>query len=403
MEHKQCNLQCAAAGGDASAIALGPINMAGSVTSEAHEEVEALQGLEGLVTGCSHPEVPRVATGGQGLSLSVEDNSLLPRPQFPRDEVEVASPPIPVEECEGGYAATTLYVGHQLSERFRPSAESISGGVSAPLRAYIVLFLVEVCERLLLEDNVFHAIMSIVDRYVALHEDGTAIEGYEAQRLVLSAFALEMKLRNNYQVHWKVVLKQVIREMTVSVEEVFRMEVKVLSRIQCKVDVPSPVDFINDLMQRLFRPMTPVWENLASYLLDLALADAHVQYGHPHLILAATALGLASRNLNGQAVDQEVRCRIVESILDYWPDENLDSGRLPEQIELCEKDLIRLWVHACQSSSECSKPGDGSMVIKAKFAQPRRHQVSLMQPDQALETLRQAQKPFFVEVSSLRH
>jgi len=159
--------------------------------------------------------------------------------------------------------------------------------------------------------------------------------------------------------------------------EIFATERQVLRALDFAVTAPSVLDFLDVLSMPLAtpnvaggRPMVDasVYRNLANFLLQLSLFSVTVHYGHPHVILAASAVYVALCTLQASPV------AAIHNLLGDVSVACPDMKDIADQVATCTFELHGLWVVFAMSH------GTMPASILRKFAGVRLHKQLILSP-----------------------
>lgn len=274
-----------------------------------------------------------------------------------------------------------LQVEHRLSERQRPKAAYLEQAMSLRRRSELICWMMQAFDVLKFDDNILHSTTLTLDRYYV--KQTMPIPDALLQRMLLAAICTEMKMANADEfptLHWKRVVNHLCQNQ-IETEDILRQEAKMLRHLGFVVGVPTPVSFLKGLMVRV-REATPKpeadrWENYAVFLLEIALFDAQLAYGFPHIALAAGALSAACRGCEAPAEQQE---ELLEDFSAYYP--TLHQSDAADLVFECEWRLLTLWAR-CESG-ENAHVGPFYAAIRSKYSRNSRQAVAQMSPMDAL-------------------
>jgi len=274
-----------------------------------------------------------------------------------------------------------VQVEHSLSERTRPCAADLSRAIRRRERNQLINWMIEAFDLVGFDDSMLHNCVNTLDRYYACQR--TPIKVETLQGVVLSVVCTEMKMAGSQEFPsggWQHVLSHLCHGR-VSMEQIFLTEYEVLSSLGFIVGVPTPATFLNELSFHLedFLPdeatsaaRVPV---LALFLLELALFEPELQYGHPYAVLAAGAFSAALRAIvvpkladDEDAMDHDpamwLREMLVEDLGTFCPDLR---QRAAELILGCERRLLDLWLARAGGRGGCERDAFYPK-LEAKFA-----------------------------------
>lgn len=247
---------------------------------------------------------------------------------------------------------SVLQSEHRLSQRCRPNPADLTrlgGGAPDPRRrAELIKWMLEAFDILQFDDAMLHAVVLTLDRFYVKTQ--SPMDDSSLQRVLLSAVCTELKTSNlEDEHHWKHVLLHLCQGR-VALPTVLRTELEVLSRLDFVVSVPTPLCFLRGLSIRLLAEAeAPRWLGLACFLLELAMFDTDLEYGYPHVILAAAALGAALRVLAPTASFSK---DLLENVAAYTPEADMES--CARELHTCQEELLTLWLQCAAGVHELS-------------------------------------------------
>lgn len=284
-----------------------------------------------------------------GLSSASRHLEGLSRSQDPEIAIDAVMSSIVNEVCRAG---------HKLSERNRPrSAGELAGAIDPRHRAELINWMVQAFDVLRFDDGILHSVVLTLDRYYAARAQ--VIDVTEIQRVLLSAVCTEMKLCGTEDFprgRWQQVLAHLCHGR-ISLQAILQTEFEVLAQLHFAVCVPTTLTFLRELglhvQGKSFSGKQPMV--LALFLLELALFEPALQYGHSHVVLAAAALSGALRSLE-EAMPQhqgeclELRGALMQDLVAYSPSQLLESDEVLD----CEEELLGLWWASATGASSCT-------------------------------------------------
>lgn len=249
---------------------------------------------------------------------------------------------------------------HMHSERHRPGLESLLVALTGQVRAQVVLWIMQTCHALLFDDSILHGAVLTLDRYYSMR--GEPINESELMRLSLAAICTEMKLASTDQFppgYWQRILEH-LSQGQVTLASVLRTEIGVLQRLTYAVGVPTPLTFLRGLslrMQKVFASQAREWLVCSSFLTELVMYDAPLQYRYPHAILAAGAI--CASLLACEAPD-EAHSTLLEDLAAFCPELCPADAKVGE----CAEDLLMLWDSCSRGASQWT---DCFVSLHAKY------------------------------------
>eukprot|EP00418_Pyrodinium_bahamense_P085449 CAMPEP_0179053824 /NCGR_PEP_ID=MMETSP0796-20121207/22472_1 /TAXON_ID=73915 /ORGANISM="Pyrodinium bahamense, Strain pbaha01" /LENGTH=540 /DNA_ID=CAMNT_0020750433 /DNA_START=81 /DNA_END=1703 /DNA_ORIENTATION=- len=289
--------------------------------------------------------------------------------------------------CLADIADTVMQSEYALSVSVRPCASNITRAITLRHRAELINWMVQAFDVLHFDDCILHSVVLTLDRYYTRR--ATPIEVTSIQRVLLSAVCTEMKISSECDFthgHWQRVLTHLCQGR-LSIPTILQAEFEVLSRLDFVVGVPTPVTFLRELGIHLRELASAVncdrALQLALMLLELALFEPSVQYGCPHAVLAAGALGAALFTLDAPAEQHEA---LLEDLAVYSP----ELCKVEELLLDCEEDLLELWL---ASSLGTGQWADFYQQLERKFSGRSRHGVAFLSPRVGVDRIRTGRAP----------
>lgn len=283
-----------------------------------------------------------------------------------------------IEAVLDDYADNYLRASHEESQRHIPSAETVSASIQESDRESILNWLVQTCEIMRFHETVLYTSILTLDRYSALSHSTLQMETIQRVLMAVMCTALKTCAAQDHfcgAMPVRELLGHLFRQQA-KLAEIFDTERQVLRSLDFAVTAPSVLDFLDVLSTPLSappvaggRPMVEasVYRNLANFLLQLSLFSVTVHYGHPHVILAASAVYVALCTLQASPV-------AIHNVLGDVSVACPDMKDIPDQVATCALELHGLWVSFALSH------GATPASILRKFAGVRLHKQLVMSP-----------------------
>lgn len=206
-----------------------------------------------------------------------------------------------LENLAEEYLQDISRANRQRSEQLAPSAEDILSKIEGTDREQIVLWLLQVCGMMHIDDGALFLAVLLLDRFCAASEGAVSLETLH----LITMAVVSTALKANGASSWPELLPQRslrdilthIGQQRVTAQQIFLAEVAVLEVLAFDVTVPTPLDFFDSLVSPFLTPgrpeqMSPVW-CVGKFMLTLSLFDATIHYRYSHDVLAAGAMYMA--------------------------------------------------------------------------------------------------------------
>jgi len=284
-----------------------------------------------------------------------------------------------IEAVLDDYADDFLRASHEESQRHIPSVETISASIQESDRESILNWLVQTCEIMRFHETVLYTSILTLDRYSALSRSTLQMETIQRVLMAVMCTALKTCAAQDHfcgAMPIRELLGHLFRQQA-NLAEIFATERQVLRVLDFAVTAPSVLDFLDVLSSPLAAPpvaggkpmvVASVYRSLANFLLQLSLFNVTVHYGHPHVILAASAVYVALCTL--QASPFAALRNLLGDVSVACP----DMKDIADQVATCTFELHGLWVAFAMSH------GATPTSILRKFAGVRLHNQLILSP-----------------------
>lgn len=216
--------------------------------------------------------------------------------------------------------------------------------VNSKMRAILVDWLVDVHKKYKLKPETLFLAVSLIDRF--LEKRNTMRR--QLQLVGITALLVAAKFEEMYppQIHDFVY----VTDKAYTKNEVIRMEVTMLTALECRICRPTPFNFLERFM--CVNGCTDAHRDLAQYLLELTITDYKmIRYAPSHL--AAAAVLLSNKLLKRRPA---------------WPAALEKHAKMNEQVlKECAKEICGLLENAEQSQLQ---------AIRKKYSQAKHHAVA---------------------------
>jgi hypothetical protein len=258
-----------------------------------------------------------------------------------------------------------------VSQRHKPSAQSLLEGLSPADRQETLLWLVQAFDVMHFTDSLLFDTALLLDRYYACQprEDS---RGGQSQRKLLAAVCMALKMGS--PVDTQLPLRQVVNHLCreqVPFDEVLGAELMMLRKLRFNVGTPTARDFLEAFSTRLSGDhISPTCWSLAEFLLQLTLGDANLHYRYAHAVLAGASLAVAMYSTRATT---SAYLALLEDLALHCPDAALPHGTL----EQCCVALHTFWLR-CVVGQDHQNMYAKQLCLK--FSRDNHHRVSKLQP-----------------------
>mmetsp|Transcript_16688 Transcript_16688/g.46223 ORF Transcript_16688/g.46223 Transcript_16688/m.46223 type:complete len:337 (-) Transcript_16688:149-1159(-) len=267
-------------------------------------------------------------------------------------------------------ADASMRAMHEQAEEHRPALGNLLDAVSHIDRRETMDWLVQAFDVVGFSDGMLFQSALLMDRYHAMRPRGE-VSAKDSQQILLTAVVVALKTESRDELQFS--LRQVVAHLgrdKVSFKEFVAAELKMLKPLGFCVGTPTVHEFMEVLSTRIshydHRLVT-----LAGFLLQLTLADACVHWGHPHAVLAASALIMAALTLQ---VPADAMTILLEDLRLLCP----HFAEPASEVLRCCADLHILWVQSFSVPQSLVFPF--AQHLRSKFAHKRYHGVASIEP-----------------------
>jgi len=225
------------------------------------------------------------------IAVSGEQESLLPPSNlYPPNVISLPEGVIDISLSEEHpeYGAEMFVYLKERETRFVLNVDYLEeGSITSNMRAVLVDWLLQVQHYLKLSQQTLYISISLLDTVLSLRD----VEADKLQLVGITSLYLGSKMEEYYPADIKKLVH--LTENSFTAEDVFNMELVLLSVIEFQVYVPTPADFLTQLTRAALRSSSPDFQKSCYYLIDCHL----LRTSHPTLppsYLASAAVLTAS-------------------------------------------------------------------------------------------------------------
>lgn len=276
---------------------------------------------------------------------------------------------------------------HAVSERARPCPADMLESITPTHRGELINWMVEAFDLLCFDDSILHGVVLTLDRYCSILR--SPIDIGSIQRILLAAVCTELKLASEDILprgQWQRILTHLCHGR-LSVASILREEQELLMRLGFMVAVPTSLTFFRQLSVRVHEAVPAVEaaqrQDLALFLLELALFEPELQHCYPHAVLAAGAVSAALRSWDAPGEQHEA---VLEDLATYCP----GLCGLEATVQNCEEDLLELWLGCSVGKNPWCQYYER---LEMKFGLRSRQSSAGRCPAESLGRLRAAREP----------
>lgn len=294
-------------------------------------------------------------------------------------------------EAESGHVDMVFEMEHSQSARHALSSRDIAVAMAPRCRAEVISWLTRACDAARLEDPLLAGAVLTLDRYYAARR--TAVEDGALHRLTLAALCTEMKLAGAEagpaaQPAQRAQILVHLAQGRETMKSILETEAALLSTLGFRAGVVTPTSLLRSLAYQFLGGVRALavencptsscshvkrveegvaaWGDLASFLVELAMYDAELEYRYAPAVLATAALGAALLCLGSSQLFAPQVCaacplpefnRECTEGLHGMLLAELDGGGLEqpeaagELLKRCEGDLLDVWAECSAGSS----------------------------------------------------
>jgi len=278
-----------------------------------------------------------------------------------------------------------LRAQYDLSERERPTPHRVMKALSVRQRADLLIWIMQAFSVVGVDDSMVHGVALNIDRLVATYAGEESLPHGCLPCILLAVVCTEFKtdgFSDHPDKEWKQILTHMCRGQ-IPMIQILRVELKILSRLQYVVGLPTPLTFLRSLTAHLRQDaQAGPWISLAKFLLELAMLEPEIQHGFPHAYLAAGALAASLRVCGAP---EKKRQELVKDVM-IWPAEYSSE----ELLVSCEEELLQLWIRCKDEMVEFHHV---FRFLEAKYSYHSRFEVAHLSPAGALKVLREEREP----------
>lgn len=248
---------------------------------------------------------------------------------------------------------------HKSSQRHLPFQVDLHAHLSSAQceREPTLTWLLRTCEIMNFRDEVLYATVLTLDRYCMAIREPVPMD--RMQQVLMGVLCTTLKTTastDDLQMPLRYLLGHLCRQL-LPFEEILRLELEVLQKLDFQVTIPSPLEFLDALCARLMAVESvegsPV-RCLANFLLQLSLFSVSIHYRRPHAVLATSAIYLALCTL--QAAPAMI-CMLLKDVTTIC----CDIKDVHNQVGTCALELQALWTEFA------SIPGSRVPCLLEKF------------------------------------
>jgi len=262
---------------------------------------------------------------------------------------------------------------HEATVSCMPSVASMERNFPVTDRGETVLWIFQAFEVMGFSDHALFQTALILDRYYAKNHKSANIapQSQESQEILIAAVCLALKIgpRPDVAFSLRMIVSHLSRQ-NMRAEAVMQAELRILRALRFVVGSPTVQDFLEVLSIRLAVFDSRI-SSLASYLLQLSLADAGLFHRYPPAVLVAAALALSLSTVQAPA---EAYAVLKEDFALHFE----AGAKEPSMLVPCCSDLHVFWL---SSTTWLQSPAwKVAQHLQTKFAKKNYHGVSLLSP-----------------------
>lgn len=172
-----------------------------------------------------------------------------------------------------------LRAQYDLSERERPKPYHVMKALSVRQRADLLIWIMQAFSVVGVDDSMVHGVALNIDRLAATYAGEESLPHGCLPCILLAIVCTEFKtdgFSDHPDKEWKQILTHMCRGQ-IPMIQILRVELKILSRLQYVVGLPTPLTFLRSLTAHLRQEeQAGPWISLAKFLLELAMLEPEI-------------------------------------------------------------------------------------------------------------------------------